>query len=212
MRAFLLFVLLAWIPTHLLIGAESSRHIEGVWYDYDTGVRVEIKDHRKGIKVKVKNGHFRRGWNTYFSMGRGVYDDCVGSALVVIDRHTLKWVRGRHRRPVYLERGREHRSWRQGGYTDRYYRDRVPYDRHRFDRRQRLSGGWFCSERGLSLDIELNDRGFRAREPRGTWIYYDRIGDDLYRDNRGNAYRVYGDQIEWQSNDGRRKFRFSKRD
>lgn len=185
--------------------------LEGVWYDYVTDVHLEIKKHSKGIKVREVNVRRKKGWDTYYNMGRGVFDNCDGRALIVINRGLLKWKISRHQRPIILERS----IGRNNGYFDHFdTRNRSNQSFYRNPSRNRISsftGNWYCATHRLYLDIESYENGFRAKRPGKDWVYYEYDTNDYYRDNKGNSYYLRDGYLSWQSADGRDLYRFTRR-
>lgn len=211
MKYLTFLVLLALMPTNLLSSsAKSSNNIHGLWVDHYSDTKLQIKHHRKGIKVRRIIYGKKKKWRTYYRMGRGVYDDCKGKAIIAMGRNRIEWRKGRRNYAV-LSR-----------YDDYGYRNDYGnrYDYDYYDRRgyrgynggiSRFFGDWYCADYGLELNIQSYRDGFRARRPGGDWTYYNRYNDREYRDRRGNSYYFDGDRLIWESRDRRRKFKFSKR-
>lgn len=190
---------------------EDIHHLEGLWYDNRTDIQVEIDDHRKGVKVREITRYRKHKWDTYFSMGRGVYDNCNGSVLIVLDRGLIEWRPFRSRRSIFLNRVTR----------NRYNQDSQRWDDHGWsyhtDARNRYSpsdycGDWYSARHREYLEIREFREGFRARRPGGDWVVYERDRDNRFSDRRGNIY--YFDEsgsLCWQSRDGKRLINFRKR-
>jgi len=222
MRQYLLYFTLALIPTVLSsspITPKSYYFIEGTWYDDYTNTQLEIRNHRRGIKVR-RNG---RKWKTFNDMGRGVFDDCKGSAIVMLRSGEIKYRRKR-KRPIYMSRYNSYGrgDYNRGGYgRDRYDRDdyygqgrsRRDRDRSRGNNgyRDKYCGQWYCNDRGINLTIETyGSEGIRARIGNDDWSYYDDYRNNRFFNNRGNGYYFDNDVLIWSSRNGRRKLRFRK--
>lgn len=200
--------LLAVIPTLLLLMTALSvkAEIYGVWHDYYTDTKIEIKPAYKGIKVKQHGGFLRR-WRTYNHMGRGVYDDCDGRVIVVLDYDRIKWKRRDHRRPIELSRYggygyRDSGRRNYNGYNTGYGRGaNTNYGLNDF------CGEWECHDTGVRLSISPHGNGFRAYA-NNRWSYYEPY-KDYYRDRRGNRYYFDDGELCWSSyrDNGRRRFR-----
>ena len=207
MRLLYAFVLLSLIPT-LLSSMDAQRgDLHGFWYDDYSGKKIEIKHTRKGIEVKSHGGWFNR-WRRYNYMGRGLYDDCNGRVLLLLGPNRIEW-RDRGNPPIVLYRYRDY------GYGDPYYDDYSYGHRGRNDRRNNrrygrdaYQGSWYCSDRRLSLNIEIYGNGIRARSGNG-WVYYEPYNDH-FRDRRGNRYYLDNRDLTWQSYDGKRRLKFRK--
>ncbi len=196
MRALFLLCWLALLPTEFTSAINSYRSIEGYWYDEFDAPRLEVRRRRNNLQAREISISGRASkWRTYYHMGSGVFDDCAGRAFYALDSHRIQWRRNRNR-PIVLSRG----SAIYG-----YGRTLAP----------RLSinigGTWYCGDHNLYLDIEPFGNGYRARQPRGVWTYYDRYSDNEFRDNRGNIYYYDDGVLHWQSRDGRRVYSFRKR-
>lgn len=209
MRALTLLVCLAWIPTNLLLSTPSSiTHVYGLWYDDYSNTTLEIKRSGKHVKVRSIDYGRKRKWRKYYNMGRGVYDDCAGKAIIVQGRNRIKW-RTSRRRAVILSRYDDYgySTNRNRSYdNDDYYRSGT-----RSLERDRYCGEWYCDDRGLELRIESYRDGFRAQRPGDEWVYYNPYSDREYRDRKGNRYYFEGGDLVWSSRDNRRRFKFKKR-
>ena len=202
--------LLAAIPTLLILflSYDAKAEIFGLWYDYYTDTKIEIKPSRNGVKVK-HHGGFLRKWRTYNYMGRGVYDDCNGRVIVVLNYDRIRWKTGNYRRSVELTRFNEY------GYRDRRSRnfrnDRFDYDYGRRGYGNALDaycGEWSCNATGVNLRISAYGNGFRAYA-NNRWSYYEPY-QDYYRDRRGNRYYFDNGELCWQDYRGRDRRRFRK--
>ena len=169
-------------------------YLEGLWSDRYSGLLLEIKTTRRGIKVRSRDG-WRDRWRTFIHRGNGLYDDCDGQLILVHDYDRIEWRRGRRQR-VLLARHQSFDRYRLGGFS-------------RLDALDRFCGNWHCDERGISFSIERYGDGFRASFE-GRTTYYDPF-QGYYRDRRGNRCFLDGDQLIWLSEDGRRRLRFRRR-
>lgn len=218
MKSIIMYFVLAWIPITMTHASTSSdaRYLEGLWYDYSTDTYLEIKDHRKGIKAREIYRNRKKGWDTYNRMGRGVFDNCDGRAIIVLDRGQIQWKTGRRGRGIILERAYQGRG-RAIDY-DRY-NDQRRYGDTRYNSLSRsysyscdqYLGNWYNADRRLYLEIIRYGNGFRARRPGNEWIYYERDQYNNYRDNRGNRYYFDNNELCWESSDRNDRYRFSKR-
>ena len=213
MKVAILYFLIVLFPA-IAFSNESDNEIyglEGMWYDYESNVQIEIKRHPKGIRVREVQVHRKRGWDTYYNMGRGVFDNCDGRALIVLDRGILKWKISRYHRPIILERS----IGRYNGYIDHFdTRNRANQSFYSYPSRNRINsftGSWYCATHRLYLEIESYENGFRAKRPGKEWVYYEYYTNDYYRDNKGNSYYLRDGYLSWQSADGRDSYRFTRR-
>lgn len=223
-------ILLALVPTSLYTASPSSnRQLHGLWYDVYSGIQLEIKHHRKGIKAReIRNYRNKKKWRTFYRMGRGVFDDCDGRVIIANGYGEITYRTGR-RRSYRLTRERDYgydaydyrrnERWYDRDYDDYgsiygdYDRDRRRgRDRDRWlNNRDRYCGDWHCSDHDLYLQIEAYRDGFRARRRGGGWTYYNPWRNGQYRDRRGNTYYFDDGYLTWQSRDRKRRFRFKKR-
>lgn len=190
----------------------------GYWYEPSNDTELEIKYHRKGIKVREVTRGRRRGWDVYHDKGRGLFDNCDGRTINVTRYGDIRWKKSRWRRSVYLVK-EDYRDRRYRG-DRRYSRNRglqcgpTGYDRYDdYDRYKRdYSGSWYCADERLYLDVELYGAGIRARRPNREWVYYNGDRSRGYSDRSGNRYFFDDDgYLCWQSRDRRRTHRFSRR-
>lgn len=205
MKQFYVLFLLAVIPATTLISSSARRDLSGIWTDRYSGIQLEIRHVRKGIKVRVRSYRGKRHWRTYYSMGRGIYDDCRGNYIYAAGRNQIEWRSQFKRRSLILRR---HRGSHYTPYDSRgeYWTGGPSYERDDY------LGDWYCSDYGLNLEIRTYQSGFRARRRGGDWIYYDREDNgNRFRDDRNNAYTFEGDNLIWRSRDGRRSYRFKRK-
>jgi hypothetical protein len=194
------------------LDSSSENRIEGVWYNDRTDTQLEIDDHRKGIKVREITRHKKYRWDTYYAMGRGVFDNCDGSVIIVLDRGVIEWRQSRYRRSIVLSRANRYGNFNRDNYYDRdqsrSYNRQSNYGRSKSD----YCGDWYCADQRLYLEIREYGDGFRARRPNKEWIYYELDRNGRYRDAKGNYY-YFDDSgaLSWGSADNNRRFSFSKR-
>ena len=184
MRQIYYLLLMVALPTGLFAfsNSVSSADLWGNYYDPYTDTEIRIKDHRRGIKVLV-NG---RRWRTYNYMGRGIYDDCDGRVIQDLGYGEIKYIIGRRRNTIVLSRltNNQYNDYRPNRLNT--YGNSVP--QYRNYGLNQYSGNWRGYEPGISLRIEAYGNGFRARNNRDAWVYYNRYRDGSYRDKRGNRY------------------------
>lgn len=206
------FFIFSSVPMVFSLDISPGNRIEGIWFDNRTDTQLEIDNHRKGIKVREITRFKKYRWDTYYSMGRGVFDNCDGSVIVVLDRGVIEWRQSRYRRPILLSRRYGQGDYYRNDYSDnaqnRYYENRPQYGRNRSD----FNGDWYCADQRLYLEIREYNNGFRARRPNKEWVNYEIDRDGRYRDKNGNLY--YFDEVDslfWQSADNKRRFSFERR-
>lgn len=207
MRQMYYMLLMVALPTGLFAfsNSESSATLWGNYYDPYSNTEILIKDHRRGIRVRV-NG---RRWRTYNYMGRGIYDDCNGRVIQNLGYGDIKYIIGRRRNTIILSRSSNNRfnDYRPSRYSN-YNNRGNQFGSYAVDR---FCGSWGCSDPGITLRIEAYGNGFRARNNAEAWVYYDRYQDGSYRDRRGNRYYFDNQDLCWSSNRGNRIIRFRRR-
>ena len=218
MKHAIFYLLLAILPGNLLSTTDYSHRLSGLWANRYGDITLEIKSWRKGIKVRQRSAYDKGKWRKYYRMGYGVFDDCKGRVVIVERRGLITWRNNRRGRSIRLHR---YDDFNRGYGDDRFRRSRDRYDYESSSRsnRSRRSdyytndyiGNWYCSERDLDLEIIVYGTGFRARRPRGDWIYYDRVSNNRYHDRNGNSYYMDNGELYWESSNRRNRLKFSKR-
>ena len=216
MRHYLLFLVVALMPTVLSSSPVFSSYygLEGIWYDDYSDTQLEIRSHRRGIKVR-RNG---KRWRTFNEMGHGLFDDCKGSIIVYRGRGEIQYRRKR-RNSIYLSRYNKYN--RRSNYTRSCEID--PYRRNQnsdygygnrgnnYGYRDQYCGSWYCEDQGFNITIEAYGRGgIRARHGIDDWVYYNTYRNSRYSNSRGSGYYFDDDVLIWSSRNGRRKLRFRK--
>lgn len=212
MKVLYLYLLLALIPTKTLfsITTNQSRNLNGVWVDSYSDVVVEIKSHRKGLKIRQIKRFKKTKWKTYYKLGYSTFDDCDGRSIVIIGRNRIRWNKGRFKEFV-LKRERLNTHYYNQRNSNRGRDRRSDYNNRSFGYHQDYEGQWYCPEQRLYLDIEYFNGGFRARRPNKEWNYYEPDRRGNYHDRNGNTYFYENDRLCWTSNDRDKTLRFSRR-
>ncbi|MEL6390415.1 MAG: hypothetical protein AAFQ02_09645, partial [Bacteroidota bacterium] len=192
----------------------SNYYIEGLWVDDYGDFTLEIRERRRSIRVRIDG----RRWRSYNKMGRGVFDDCAGSVIVLLDNGSLRF-KPRNRRTRLLFRegrsfGRDRFSPGRNGFDSPFgYNDgRSGLRSNRSGARfcDPFAGNWFCDDRGLSLTVEVYGTDIRARRRGGRWTYYTNYNDRYFVDRRGNRCFFDGNDLVWSSRDRRQRYRFRR--
>ncbi len=74
-----------------------------------------------------------------------------------------------------------------------------------------IEGIWENARTQISVQVEQVSNGIRVqRLDKNGWHTYREFREDQYRDQHGNTYILYGDRLEWESNNGRKRLSFRK--
>ena len=75
-----------------------------------------------------------------------------------------------------------------------------------------IEGVWRNSKTNIQMEVEQTYTGIKTKRfDQNDWFYYDKSGNNRYKDYRGNEYRFRNQgELEWKSADGRRKLSFRK--
>ena len=204
-KSIYLFLIVA-LPTVLLSSDNdrfASSYLVGNYFDAYSGTEIRISQHRRGIKAKVNN----KRWRTYYFVGNGVYDDYRGRVIVNLGYGEIKYVCRYRRNALVLSKIRRGDQPNRSGPRDwdNYHGDRsYGYDVNPY------CGTWRSPDIDGRLHIERHGSGFRARNDRGPWTYYESQRDGSFRDPRGNRYYFDDRDLIWSSATGRGRLRFRK--
>ncbi len=206
MKVIKYLLLLALIPTNFLYSSHYNYsvhdHLNGLWVTQSESIALQIRSSRSGLKVREVRRFKKKRWRNYLNYGFKSFEDCDGNIITLLGRNRISWQNGRYRE-VILYKVENRRPFLRNGHRDRNF-----YDQNFM---KNYSGNWYCAERNLHLEIQSFNGGLRARRPNQKWIFYEKIDTDLFIDKRGNRYYMNHQEILWNSNDGRKTLRFSRR-
>jgi len=78
--------------------------------------------------------------------------------------------------------------------------------------RSYVEGYWSNAVEGMQIEIRSTNYGIKVkRTDKSRWFYYDREGNDSFRDHDGNRYFLEGDsRLVWKNRSGRKSLRFRR--
>jgi len=78
--------------------------------------------------------------------------------------------------------------------------------------RSYVEGYWTNAVEGMEIEIRSTNYGIKVkRTDKNRWYYYDREGNDSFRDHDGNRYFLEGDsRLVWENRSGRKRLRFRR--
>ena len=215
MKHLFIYTLLAILPGNLISAESSSSELSGTWISRNSNIQLEIKPWKKGLKARERSAYNKGKWRKYYRMGYGLYDDCKGRVIIADRFGQITWRNSRRGRSIKLRRyDRYDRSYDDGRYRsgrDRYGLSNRTSRSRRSGYNNDYEGNWYCNDRDLDVEIRIYGSGFRARRPRGEWIYYEAQSNNRYRDRKGNHYFFENGDLYWESSRGRNRLKFSKR-
>jgi hypothetical protein len=180
--------------------ALANHDFEGIWVNHQLQSKIEIRVLSNHLEVfgaddyHVRNGHFRR-------VSSRKYVDQYGNSLVLENRNIVRLKLRRSNRKVYFEKVI---PVYRGNQNDDY-RERIVSNR--------LEGTWYAPQVNKELVIVEERYGFKVKFIGDTkdWIYFEKLNDKVYKDNRGNTYTVGNGKMIWSSYDRAKIFEIQKR-
>ncbi len=189
-----LVIITALLAPQLLLG---SQYLDGIWVNDRYKKKIEV--FVEGDRLEVYGVRSNRGHKSVFwRISKRKFEDNRGNRIKIEDDGCLEF--------------RYFHSWRKVRFrkamnTSRYYQsDRQGEcrpDSRNATLRNSISGVWYSPKTDRELVVEEERYGFRIRFKRdGDWRYFERIRSGLYRDNKGNTYRLNQDgTMTWESYD-----------
>ena len=228
MKTLFYFALLATLPFTSSFGNNySSFNLNGLWENVYTSQTVHIKKTRKGLKMRSNRWG---SWQRFDKVGYGLYDDCYGTTIRLLNDYTLiVKSKHRHRRSKFVKRGYrqynnsgygngygQYNGYNDYGYNNGYGNSGYGYSGYSAKQaRKKIKGSWINRNNTVKLKIKSTDNGIKVKRVYygGDWYYYTQ---DAYQSNRfvdydGNAYVLLNDyELVFEDRRRGKQLRFRK--